>query len=150
MPVYQPIEERFVKYVNETDSCWLWIGHVDSCGYGRIRLPYHGPMFSAARWFWQYIIGPIPNNKVLCHTCDTPPCVKLDHLYVGTQKTNARDREDRGRGGGLGGRRRCLTSEEQIAIKKKHTQGIIIQDIADEYKVSKRTIYRYIKGEIGE
>ena len=145
MPAYQPIEERFVKYVHETDSCWEWTGSKDGCGYGRIRLPHAGQMYSASRWFCQYIYGPIPKGKVLCHTCDNPPCVRLDHLYVGTQQTNAIDRESRGRGGGLGGHPFSIAREAWKGIQDQYKQGVPVVDLIKEYNVSRRTIYRVLK-----
>lgn len=37
------------------------------------------------------------NGEVPRHTCDNPACVRHDHLLVGTQADNNRDRDERGR-----------------------------------------------------
>ena len=145
MPNYKPIEERFIQYVNETDACWEWFGSTDSCGYGMIRLPHHGRMVAARRWFWEYLFGSIPEGKLLCHTCDNPPCVRLDHLYVGTQQTNARDREYRGRGGGLGGHPFSIKQENWRCIQYQYHQGSSIKELIKKYKVSRRTIFRILE-----
>lgn len=42
-------------------------------------------------------VGPIPTGKILRHTCDTPACVRPDHLIPGTQAENSQDMKSRGR-----------------------------------------------------
>src|SRR5690242_12133910 len=32
------IEQRFWKYVFKTDSCWFWIGGINTHGYGRFNM----------------------------------------------------------------------------------------------------------------
>lgn len=43
---------------------------------------------------------PVPPELNVLHRCDNPPCINPEHLYVGTQKDNARDMTIRGRSGG--------------------------------------------------
>jgi hypothetical protein len=38
------------------------------------------------------------NRIFVLHRCDTPACVNPDHLFLGTAKDNALDREAKGRG----------------------------------------------------
>jgi hypothetical protein len=42
-----------------------------------------------------YIIhkGDIPQNMCVLHICDTPLCVNPDHLFLGTQQDNIKDRD---------------------------------------------------------
>jgi len=40
----------------------------------------------------------LPPSEYVCHHCDTPACVNIAHLYLGSAKTNAADRVSRGRG----------------------------------------------------
>jgi len=41
--------------------------------------------------------GPIPDGMQVCHACDNPPCVNPKHLFLGTAKANAHDRDQKGR-----------------------------------------------------
>lgn len=83
---YAPIPEA---------GCWLWLGGVDSKGYG--KAPRHTNQ-GLHRVFYAYHVGEIPPGLCVCHKCDTPRCVNPDHLFLGTQLENAIDKERKGRG----------------------------------------------------
>ncbi len=82
MPAYSPAPVRFMRHVKETPTCWEWTAARRPTGYGKFHVT-HGKTATAHRWLWEYVYGPIPENKHLCHTCDNPPCVRPDHLYIG-------------------------------------------------------------------
>lgn len=89
------------KYmVNEDTGCWDWTASRARGGYGQFmssvkdgRLWYRAHRFS-------YLAhkGEIPNGLVVMHTCDNPSCVNPEHLKVGTQTDNIRDRDEKERG----------------------------------------------------
>lgn len=77
-------------------GCWLWVASVNACGYGTIGV--HGKSVLAHRVAWTLYRGEIPVGMCVLHICDTPPCVNPAHLFLGTPRDNAVDRQKKGRG----------------------------------------------------
>lgn len=87
---------RFLARVEQTSGCWIWRGNVRvRGGYG--RLGYCGRPQLAHRVAYQIFVGPIPEGMDVCHRCDNPPCVRPDHLFVGTALDNIKDSIKKGR-----------------------------------------------------
>lgn len=71
--------------------------------HGRFKMKVDGqfkPVF-AHRLSWIIANGDIPPGQIVCHHCDNPKCVRIEHLYLGTHATNSfdcvkRDRQARG------------------------------------------------------
>lgn len=51
----------------------------------------------AHRAVWEHFNGDIPEGLYILHSCDFGGCVNIEHMRLGTQADNARDREERGR-----------------------------------------------------
>ena len=78
--------------------CREWRGsRFRSGGYGRIWRENRD--WRVHRWVWTLASGPIPEGLHVLHRCDNPPCYRLDHLFLGTQADNNRDRDAKGRRG---------------------------------------------------
>jgi hypothetical protein len=77
-------------------GCWLWLGFIDPCGYGRFK--YKGER-RAHRCSWMIANErPIPDGMIVMHKCDNPACVNPDHLVLGTIADNTHDMDSKGRG----------------------------------------------------
>lgn len=79
--------DDFWKRVDTSGSCWLWLGHIDSKGYGRIATWRNGTIF-AHRLAYELTNGPIPVGLQIDHLCRVPACVNPDHLEPVTGREN--------------------------------------------------------------
>lgn len=86
---------RFWKKVDKSGNCWIWTGDRTSKGYGRISKD--GVRIGTHRYSWLIHNGTIPKGLCVCHTCDNPPCVNPDHLWLGTNLENQQDMTKKGR-----------------------------------------------------
>jgi hypothetical protein len=90
--------ERFWSKVDRTGDCWLWVAHRNAQGYGQFATGgHHGAQVSAHRFAWELTNGPVPDGMFVLHHCDNPPCVRPDHLFLGTQRDNVLDAWSKGR-----------------------------------------------------
>ncbi len=71
------------------DQCWVWAAGTMGRGYGHVRIG--GVDTSAHRLSWTITFGQIQPGLCVCHRCDNPPCIRPDHLFLGTQGENQRD-----------------------------------------------------------
>lgn len=89
--------DRFWLRVEKSDGCWEWKGARNGKRYGHLRRP-RGGMVKAHRFSWELHNGrTVPAGIKVCHACDNPPCVRPDHLFLGTQLQNVADMLAKGR-----------------------------------------------------
>ena len=97
-----PAEENPELYSHVEGNCWEWTGFKDRDGYGRFytnnTLDKGKRSFRAHRISYFLLNNDDPQNKLICHECDNPSCVR--HLYKGTVKQNSEDMVSRGRWAG--------------------------------------------------
>jgi hypothetical protein len=127
--------------------CWVWTGPRTGQArmHGQIawRDRYASPQ-KVHRVAWELWRGPIPVGQQVNHHCDNGVCVRLDHLYLGTQAENLRDASERGR---LHVPRvSTLTPTEREAIYALPGYRGIVRDLALAYGVEKSTISRIRRG----
>lgn len=79
------------------DGCWIWTGAHNHEDYGQ----YHGPWLKefAHRLSYEINVGVVEEDGVVCHQCDTPPCVNPAHLFRGSLSLNSFDMHAKGRAG---------------------------------------------------
>jgi hypothetical protein len=86
-------EARFWLKVNMSggpDACWPWLGSCNDDGYGRFG--FDGRV-GRAHVFAFTREHELPHGMIVCHSCDNPPCCNPGHLFSGTHRVNALDRE---------------------------------------------------------
>lgn len=96
---------RFWQKVDTSSDCWVWTGSQTAPGWHGIIM-WDGRRQTASRVSWQIHNGPIPDGIKVLHRCDNAPCVRPEHLWLGSQRDNMRDCSSKGR---LGVQRRIWT-----------------------------------------
>lgn len=99
-------------------------------------MSYGGKLWLAHRLAWYAHRGPIPRGHFVCHACDNPACIAIDHLFLGTPQENVTDMLCKGRG-----RWKSRLNEMQVVdIKRQLASGEPVSDIAKRYGVAYVTI----------
>ncbi len=140
--------------VDKTSSCWLWTASV-FLNSGRARGFIGQRSTCASRISYVLFKGKV-KDKLVCHKCDNPLCVKPSHLFLGTPKDNMQDMIRKGRKfltqGETNGSSK-LTDKQVINIRRLAKSGISNRSIAAKYQVCpsnigmivKRITWRHIK-----
>jgi len=87
--------EKFWNGVEKTEGCWE--RKYGRGPYGHSRFGQRPNRVLAHRFSWEYHNGPIPEGLFVLHRCDNGACVRPDHLFLGTQMDNMRDKIAKGR-----------------------------------------------------
>lgn len=88
----KPAIDRFLKKVDQTDSCWLWVGAIAGrTGYGT----FWGKdrLVGAHRWAYEHYVGPIADGLDIDHICRVRACVRPEHLRAVPHVVNIRSGE---------------------------------------------------------
>ncbi len=161
-PLRKPMTfvEAFWEKVDKSGTCWLWTGGIA----GNYGSAWNGRRIYAHRLSWEMANGrPVPASLLVMHSCDTPLCVRPDHLSVGTHADNATDMVAKGRApvGDKSGARRhpekrpqgerhggAILSLAQVSQVRADASrgGITKRDIARRLGVSDSTIGHIING----
>ena len=161
------VEDRFWEKVDKSGDCWLWTASTKDGQYGCFWM--NGRSTFAHRTAWEIHNGPIPDGILVCHTCDTPLCVRPAHLWLGTNADNMRDRDQKGRqaqGDRSGSRlypekfrgenngRAILTEPQVIDIRERYVKGRgrmapgNVSALADEFGTSTAVIWKAATGRL--
>jgi hypothetical protein len=141
----RPEAERFWEKVDkdgpiphhcpEIGPCWVWTGAKKGgkWDYGMLGGPSDSRSAQLAhRVSWKLHHEEIADEICVLHRCDNPPCVRPEHLFLGTLKDNTQDmlKKDRHLP-------RKITLEQRKEIRERYLAGgITYRQIADEYGIS--------------
>lgn len=133
--------------VRSGDECWLWKAGTNLNGYGRFSIG--GEDFRAHRVSWLITTCTAPDGLGVLHACDTPACVRPDHLFIGSQEENIQDMDKKGRRvkkpcpGTANGR--CRLSEEDVRlIRAASASGARTRAIAKQFGIGRTQVQRIV------
>lgn len=168
------IEERFWAKVKKAsgDGCWTWTAGKFTEGYGAFKAG--GKLLHAHRVSWAFVHGSILPGLFVCHHCDNPPCVRPDHLFLGTNSDNQLDAVLKGRGStgrpwafprgdkhwtrrdpvraGINARRNGratakLSAADAEEIRRLRVAGLSLKEIGGRFGVAFQTVSKVVRGE---
>lgn len=145
-------QDTFWRHVDRSGDCWVWTASRNRRGYGRmhsLRENGHREIVQSHRASWEMTYGPIPSGSYVLHHCDNPPCVRPDHLFIGSQFDNMRDAARKGRLTRRGEKnsRAKLTWGEVHAIRAAYGTGDWTNaELSRRYGVSNTMISKIVKG----
>jgi hypothetical protein len=143
---HKNLETRFWEKVDKSGNCWVWTGGTTQYGYGHTK-DDNGRDIMTHQVSWQLHYGPIPPGMCVCHTCDNPPCVRPDHLFLGTKRENLEDMVRKGRQHhnthmrGEGNGRHKLMTEQVKSIRNEYNPKLPLSILARKYDVSDGAIW---------
>lgn len=144
---FKTIDERFSeKYSVQPNGCWEW-----KTGIAHPRFWTGDKHEKASRYIWQKTknVRLIVEQHV-CHKCDNPICVNVDHMFIGSHSDNMRDKAAKGRAsrciGMRNGRAKIdQSAAEEIRILYK-SGGISQQKIADQFNLCQTHVSHIVRG----
>lgn len=157
------LEERFWSKVDRSGDCWIWTASRLRRGYGQFGL-YKRRMWKAHRVAWELTYGDIPPGLCVCHRCDNPPCVRPDHLFLGTFRDNNADckRKARTARGDRNGARiyperlhrtrgenhamAKLTHADVTELRLLRQRGFTQKALAARFGISQTQVFRIVHG----
>ncbi len=99
--LYAKVDKNGPTMPGMTTQCHVWTGALkpgkNGCpGYGKITVD--GRTVATHRLAWELARGvTLPEDVHVLHRCDNPPCLRVDHLFEGTKRSNAIDSAAKGR-----------------------------------------------------
>lgn len=136
----QSTDVRFWSRVEKDPlGCWTWRGERYQRGYGQFWS--NGKLRRAHRVAYELLVGPIPEGLWVLHHCDNPPCIRPDHLWLGTRQDNMTDMamKRRGSGGVPWPRHPAKLDPDRVRAIRSAT-GETQRELAARYGVSRSTI----------
>ncbi len=133
----------WAKALKTEEGCWLWSG-AEARDYGQVW--FQRKTWRAHRLAYFLTYGPIPDGLYVLHSCDTPLCVRPDHLFLGTQSDNMKDMYAKGRRlrpGQPPGERHAmarLTEKQVRCLHQRLAAGEPYAELAVEYGVHVDTL----------
>jgi hypothetical protein len=137
MTLHAPAMVNFLASMQGREGCWEWPKYCNADGYGLTKLD--GKTTVATRVAYALTYAP-PGRLFVLHHCDNPPCVRPDHLFLGTQKDNCHDAKSKDRHSR--GERNGIAKLNDDAVRDIRTSTLTQWELARKYGVWQAAIWQ--------
>lgn len=142
----EKVRERLYSRTQPSDNgCIVWTGcTITDKGYGLLSV--NNKRWYTHRLAWMIEHGEIPRGMFVCHHCDNPSCVNVNHLFLGTPADNSADMVAKGRqrSGRVGPRK--LTERDVVLARNLFVNGVSVSELAATFGVCSATIRLMLSG----
>jgi len=147
---------RILALSAPTESgCLLWARALDSSGYGQTSVQGRNYRAHRVAYMLHHHVT-LESSQVLMHRCDTPRCVHVDHMRVGTQAENLADCKAKGRQArGEVNSHAILTDAQVVAMREEwaaapprtpRNPGITMKELGSKYGIRTSTVSGILGG----
>jgi len=143
------VQDRFMAKVmpEPNTGCWIWIASMNIKGYGTFGIGQRSMSSTSHRVSYEMFKGDIPKGMHVLHHCDNPFCVNPDHLWLGTNLDNNKDKVKKGRAAkGIFHPRARLNDNYVRIIREAYSMGFTKMSIAKYFKIGHTTVRSIIDG----
>ncbi len=136
--------DRFEEKVTPEpfSGCHLWAGARDRDGYGRINV--NGINRTAHTVSYELYTGEIPDDLMVLHRCDTPPCVNPNHLFLGSHLDNKHDSMSKKRHAYGTRVHSCSLTAAKVEKIRKEYPGMTLIELGKLYDVDSTTVWKIV------
>lgn len=139
--MFDIVSKLFERLIKTNNNCLEFTGALDTSRYGIVWKDKANK--SAHIVMFEYFMGPIPQDMLVCHTCDNPPCCNFNHLFLGSRQDNYDDMVNKGRNyirRGIEVNTAVFTENDILRIYELIDEGWSQRDIAGLYNVTHNAI----------
>jgi hypothetical protein len=127
-----------IKWLITENGCHICTSHSKTKdGYIHKRNPKTGKVEILHRMIYKEKYGEIPQGMEVCHTCDNPSCINIEHLFLGTHLDNMRDKVGKNRQHRPIGEKNGISKLTEEQVKNiRNSNEITLKKLSKKYKVS--------------
>lgn len=136
--------KRMLVKSKKVGSCIEYQGNRNFKGYGILAISR--TQFRAHRVAYEYEKGGIPEGHLVCHSCDNPACININHLFLGTDSDNIKDMYSKGRGNKEDGKHAAACKMNIFTVRsiRKHS-FLPVAENARLHNVTYGQVYSVVK-----
>lgn len=140
--------------VRGEDDCWEWTASRNKKGYGNFYLSIgNSDSMHILAHRVAYMLSSdtqIPENTMVCHSCDNPPCCNPKHLFLGSNQDNMQDMVNKGRSAGQKGFKAHLKLDKNkvAEIRRLRGEGVQVKTLSSMFGIDYSWISKIVNNRI--